>query len=399
MWNVAIIGGGMSGLVSAIEIKRNYPEKEVVIFEKLDRVGKKILATGNGRCNLDNLTAKSEDYNEPRFVSSALEKFSPESNLDFWKSLGLLCVADSEGRVYPRSNSAATVLDALRFETQKLGIKIIFEEVKVLKKEKNFRINNYEAENVVVSCGGCSSPSQGSDGSGFELMKKLGHKITSLSPSLVQITTDTRFTKPLKGVRVKGKLTLKDKDKILGSSEGEILFADYGLSGIATMDLSRFLAKVRITDNTKIHLDMVTEMTESDIVSYLSERQKNNPLLECENLLTGILPKAVGKAVIKKCNIFPGEKAENLNKKDFDNIAKSLKSFEFKVTGTKGYEFSQVTSGGVNLSEVDEKTLMSKKIKGLYLCGEILDIDSRCGGFNLHWAVSSARLVSLLKGN
>ncbi len=399
MWNVAIIGGGMSGLVSAIEIRRNYPEKSVVIFEKLDRVGKKILATGNGRCNLDNLTAKKEDYNEPSFVSSALEKFSPESNLDFWKSLGLLTVSDSEGRVYPRSNSAAAVLDALRFETQKLGIKILFEEVRVLKKEKNFIINNHQAENVIVSCGGCSSPSQGSDGSGFTLMKNLGHSITSLSPSLVQITTDTRFTKLLKGVRVKGKLTLWDKDRNMGESEGEILFADYGLSGIATMDLSRFLAKVRITDNTKISLDMVTEMTESDIVSYLADRQKVNPLLECENLLTGILPKAVGKVVIKKCNICPGEKAENLKKKDFENIAKSLKSFEFKVTGTKGYEFSQVTSGGVDLREVDKETLMSKKLGGLYFCGEILDVDSRCGGFNLHWAVSSARLVSLLKGN
>lgn len=399
MWNVAIIGGGMSGLVSAIEIKRNYPEKSVVIFEKLDRVGKKILATGNGRCNLDNLTAKSEDYNAPWFVSSALEMFSAGSNLDFWKSLGLLTVSDSEGRVYPRSNSAAAVLDALRFETEKLGIKVLFEEVKVLKKEKNFIINNHQAENVIVSCGGCSSPSQGSDGSGFKLMKNLGHSITHLAPSLVQITTDTRFTKLLKGVRVKGKLTLWDKNTIAGESEGEILFADYGLSGIATMDLSRFLAKVRVNDNTKITLDMVTEMTEDDIVSYLNERQKCNPLLECENLLTGILPKAVGKVVIKKCNIFPGEKAENLKRKDFENIAKSLKAFDFKVTGTKGYEFSQVTSGGVDLREVDKTTLMSEKVKGLYLCGEILDVDSRCGGFNLHWAVSSARLVSLLKGN
>ena len=399
MWNVAIIGGGMSGLVSAIEIKRNYPGKSVVIFEKLDRVGKKILATGNGRCNLDNLTAKKEDYNEPLFVSSALEMFSPESNLDFWKSLGLLTVSDSEGRVYPRSNSASAVLDALRFETEKLGIKVLFEEVKVLKKETNFIINNHQAEIVIVSCGGCSSPSQGSDGSGFKLMKNLGHRITSLSPSLVQITTDTRFTKLLKGVRVRGKLTLWDKGKVAGESEGEILFADYGLSGIATMDLSRFLAKVSITDNTKICLDMVTEMTEKEIVSYLSDRQRLNPLLECENLLTGILPKAVGKVVVKKCNIFPGEKAENLKRKDFENIAKSLKSFEFRVTGTKGYEFSQVTSGGVDLTEVDKSTLMSKKVRGLYLCGEILDVDSRCGGFNLHWAVSSARLVSLLKGN
>lgn len=397
--DVAIIGGGMSGLVSAIEVKRNYPEKSVVIFEKLEKVGKKILATGNGRCNLDNLTANENDYNNPGFVSFALQKFSPQSNLVFWKSLGLLTVADNEGRVYPRSNSASSVLDALRFEVENLGIEIVSENIVSLTKAKNFKINNnYEAKNVIVCVGGCSSPSQGSDGSGFGLLKKLGHRITSLAPSLVQITTDTRFTKSLKGVRVRGKLTLRENEKIIGISEGEILFADYGLSGIATMDLSRFLAKVQNVKNTKIYLDMANDMTEKEIVSYLSERQKLNPSLECENLLTGILPKAMGKVLLKKCNVFLGEKVKNLSDKDFENIAKNMKSFEFCVAGTKGFEFSQVTSGGVSLNEVDDKKLMSKKVEGLYLCGEILDVDSRCGGFNLHWAVSSARLAAELKG-
>ncbi len=399
VWDVAVLGGGMSGLVSAIEVKRNYPEKEVAVFEKLEKIGKKILATGNGRCNLDNLTVSADDYNVPDFVSFALDKFSAESNLDFWKSLGLMTVSDSEGRVYPRSNSASGVLDALRFETEKLGIEIVFEKVDFLRKEKNFKINNYEAKQVIICCGGCSSPSQGSDGSGFELLKKLGHKITPLSPSLVQITTDTRYTKPLKGVRVKGSLTLEAGGRKIGFSEGEILFADYGLSGIAAMDLSRFLARAPHIKNAKIYLDMANDMTEKEIVSYLLERQKANPSLECENLLTGILPKAMGKVLLKKCNVFLGEKTGNLSIKDFENIAKNMKSFEFCVTGTKGFEFSQVTSGGVSTREVNGETMMSEKINGLYLCGEILDVDSRCGGFNLHWAVSSARLAAELKGN
>ncbi|MBR3588520.1 MAG: aminoacetone oxidase family FAD-binding enzyme [Clostridia bacterium] len=398
LWDVAVIGGGMSGLVSAIEVKRNYPEKSVVVFEQLEKVGKKILATGNGRCNLDNMTARENDYNNPSFVSFALNKFTSQSNLVFWESLGLLTVSDSEGRVYPRSNSAASVLDLLRFETENLGIEIIFEKVEKLKKEKVFLINNHQAKNVIMSCGGCSSPSQGSDGSGFDLLGKMGHTITKLSPSLVQITTDTKFVKTLKGVRVKGRLTLKEKEKILGISEGEILFADYGLSGIATMDLSRYLVKAKNPENTKIYLDMANDLTEKEILSYLFARQKNNPSLECDNLLSGILPKAVGKVILKKLNIFPGEVIGNLTKNDFENIVKTLRNFDFKVTGTKGFNFSQVTSGGVDLREVDEKTLMSKKINGLYLAGEILDIDSRCGGFNLHWAVSSARLAAELKG-
>ena len=398
LWDVAVIGGGMAGLVSAIEVKRNYPEKSVVIFEQLEKVGKKILATGNGRCNLDNMTANENDYNNPSFVSYTLGKFTPQSNLFFWESLGLLTVSDSEGRVYPRSNSATSVLDLLRFEIENFGIKVIFEKVKKLEKEKVFLINNHQAKNVIMSCGGCSSPSQGSDGSGFELLKKLGHKITPLSPSLVQITTDTKYVKTLKGVRVKGKLTLKEKEKILGLSEGEILFADYGLSGIATMDLSRFLPKIGNMNDAKIYLDMASDLTEKEILSYLLNRQKNNPLLECDNLLTGILPKAVGKVILKKLNIFPGEAIKNISKKDFEKIVETIKAFDFRVTGTKGFQFSQVTSGGVDLREVDPKTLMSKKVEGLYLCGEILDVDSRCGGFNLHWAVSSARLAAELKG-
>ncbi len=398
VYDVAIIGGGASGLVSAIEVKRNYPEKSVVIFERLEKVGKKILATGNGRCNLDNLTATKEDYNSPSFVFFALEKYSPQSNLDFFRSMGLMTVTDSEGRVYPRSNSASSVLDILRFEIEKLGIKIIFEKVEEIEKKDTFIINGIKAEKVIMCCGGCSSPSQGSDGSGFDLVKKFGHRVKPLYPSLVQITTDTRYTKPLKGVRVRGKLTLENSGKICGVSEGEILFADYGLSGIATMDLSRFLAREKDKKNTKIFLDMACDLQKEEIISYICERQKTNPSLECENLLTGILPKAVGKIIMKKCDVFLGEKIENLSKKEIENISRNIKCFEFKVTGTKGFDFSQVTSGGIDLKEVDKTTLMSERVKDLYFCGEILDVDSRCGGFNLHWAVSSARFAAELKG-
>lgn len=397
-FDVAIVGGGMSGLVAAISVKRNFPHKSVVIFEKLDRVGKKILATGNGRCNLENLTATKEDYNSPSFVSFALEKYTPQSNLEFFESMGLLTVADSEGRVYPRSNSASSVLDALRFETEKLGIKIIFETAVKVEKKDVFIVNNIKAEKLIICCGGSSSPSQGSDGSGFELAKKFCHRITPLYPSLVQITTDTRFTKPLKGVRVKGRLTLSEKEKIIGSSEGEILFADYGLSGIATMDLSRFLRKISSMEDAKICLDMACDMEENKLVSYLASHRQKNPHLECENFLSGILPKAMGKTIMKKCGIFLGDKAGKLTDKDIENITRSIKAFEFRVTGTKGFEFSQVTSGGIDLKEVDKYSMMSERVNDLYFCGEILDVDSRCGGFNLHWATSSARLAAELRG-
>ncbi len=394
LYDVIIVGGGMSGLVSAIEIKRNFPEMQVAVFERLDRVGKKILATGNGRCNLDNLNANENDYNSPQFVKSVLDEYTPYSNLEFWKSLGLVTFSDEEGRVYPRSNSAQSVLDLLRLEIEKLNIKVIYENVSHISKDKYFTVNGEQAKRVILSAGGCSSPKQGSDGSGFELAKMLGHKITPLYPSLVQITTETNVVKQLKGIRVKGKLTLTENEKTIGKSSGEILFADYGLSGIATMDLSRFL---KGNKNAKIYLDMLTDMKKDDIVSYLFGIKKQSPEIESESLLIGVLPKQIGKVVLKKLNISLNEKIKNLNKKDFENIAELIKKFPFKVTGTKGFEFSQATSGGVDLKEVSPITLMSKKVKDLYFCGEILDVDSHCGGFNLHWAVSSARAVAKLK--
>ncbi len=395
LWDVLVIGGGMSGLASAIEIKRNYPEMQVAVFEKLDRVGKKILATGNGRCNLDNLNANESDYNSPQFVKPVLDEYTPESNLDFWKTVGLMTVSDEEGRVYPRSNSASSVLDLLRLEIEKLGINVIYEGVSNITKDKYFKVNKEEAKRVVLSAGGCSSPKQGSDGSGFKLAQMLGHKITPLYPSLVQITTETNVVKQLKGIRVKGELILTENEKTIGKASGEILFADYGLSGIATMDLSRFLKNSK---NAKIHLDMMTDMEKEEIVSYLFSIKKSSPEIEAENLLIGILPKQIGKVILKKLNIALNDKIKKFSKKDFENIAELIKKFPFKVTGTKGYDFSQVTSGGVDLSEVDHMTLMSKKVKNLYFCGEVLDIDSHCGGFNLHWAVSSARRVAKLKG-
>lgn len=394
MWDVIVIGGGMSGLVSAIEVKRNYPEMQVAVFERLDRVGKKILATGNGRCNLDNIKADEKDYNAPHFVKHVLDEYTPQSNIDFWETLGLKVILDEDGRVYPRSNSSQSVLDLLRLEIEKLNIKVIYESVSNITKNKYFKVNNEEAKRVILSAGGASSPKQGSDGSGFKLAEKLGHKITPLYPSLVQITTETKDVKQLKGIRVKGKLTLTENEKTVGESSGEILFADYGLSGIATMDLSRFLKNYK---RATIYLDMMLDLSEKEIVSYLFKIKNSSPEMQTENLLIGVLPKQIGKVILKKLNINLGEKIKNLSKKDFENIAYLLKNFPFNVTGTKGYDFSQVTSGGVSLTEIDPVTLMSKKVDNLYFCGEILDVDSHCGGYNIHWAVSSGRCVGKLK--
>ena len=253
--DILIIGGGASGLAAAIAAKRTDKTKSVTVLEHLPKVGKKILATGNGRCNLGNMNAAEHAYTNMRFASYAIEKYGTDKLVEFFESTGLYTRADSEGRLYPMSNSAASVLDALRFECENLGVVFCCEEkaTEIKKCTDGFTVNGaYRAKSVIIATGGKSAPSQGSDGSGYPLLKSLGHKITALSPSLVQIKTDTAKIKSLKGVRAKASLTLSTG----GKSDGEILFTDYGVSGIAAMDLSRF---VKPDVKAELSIDLLKE--------------------------------------------------------------------------------------------------------------------------------------------
>lgn len=398
-FNLAIIGGGASGLACAIEFKRNFPDKTAVIIEKLNRVGKKILVTGNGRCNLTNLNASSRDYNCPDFVSPAMGMFTPQNNIDFFRSIGLLTYTDSENRVYPHSNTASSVLNCLRFECERLGVAFITDTpVREIKKSGHFIINNtFSSDKAVICTGGRSSPSHGSDGSGYELLKQLGHKIKPAFPSLVQICTQTDFPKFLKGIRVKCSASLTENGAVKGQSRGEILFTDYGISGIAALDLSSYIAKSNPDSSKHVSLDMAENLKHNQLVSYIRDCIKRSKDGTCENLLSGLLASRVGQAVMKYCSINLSRKASSLSSGEIEKIASAVKDFRLNVTGTKGFDSSQVTSGGAMLNEFNKNTLESKKIKGLYCCGEVLDIDGLCGGFNLQWAWSSGRLAGLCK--
>lgn len=377
MIDIIIIGGGASGLSAAISAKRTNNKNRVVVIESLDRVGKKILATGNGRCNLTNLNAKSVMYNDVDFTQSILNNYSPEKVIVFFNSIGLMTVSDSEGRVYPMSNTATSVLDCLRFEVENCGVEFVTEShVDSIEKSDNLFIVNekFKAKKVIIATGGKSSPSQGSDGSGYKLLKSLGHTITDTYPALVQLTVKEKIVKSLKGMRVKCNVTLYDKDYLVDKSSGELLFTDYGLSGIAIMDISRSVKAGEYT----CFLDMLPKLTEDEIVDFILSRLRCNNALKFEDILCGLLPRRVSQCVIKRANC---ETAEV--------IAKMIKNFKFTVNGTKGFSNSQVTSGGAELKEFDPDSLESLKIKDLYCCGEVLNVDSICGGFNLHWAWAS----------
>lgn len=378
--DVAVVGGGASGIMAAIFAARS--GRNVCILEKNPRIGKKILATGNGRCNFTNINAKAENYNS-EFVGSAFECFSPKDAISFFEELGLLSKEEAEGRVYPLSGQATAVLDVLRLELERLSVKVITEfDVQNIEKSKDGFVifskkEKVQAEKVIVATGGMASPKSGSDGKGYELLKAFGHHTTKLVPSLVQLKTE----KSVGGVRAYGKVTT-----VLGRYDiGEIQFNNYGISGIPVFGLAKHVKK-----GEPVFLDLLPDYTEDEVVSILKKR----PNQTMETYLIGILNKALAHFFLKECGISPlSRTSDTLKNDEIIKIAKKIKNWRFDVTGTMPWDNAQVTSGGIELSEIDPCTMESKLVKNLYITGEVADIDGPCGGYNLQWAWASGKLA------
>ncbi len=400
-YDMIVIGGCSSGIVAAINAKRINSELKIAILEKLPRIGKKLLATGNGKCNITNNTAAEHDYVGKEFASFAFEKYSPERIKEFFESLGLLCYTDSFGRVYPESNTASSVVDSLRFELERLKIDVYCDTaVNNINHKNDFVINGeFVCKKLIIAAGGKASPSQGSDGSGYALAKMLGHSVTKLYPALVPLCASPDITKPMKGVRVRNvTLTLKG-DKKIAQTCGEILFTDYGLSGIAAMELAapaqKYIDDVKCNPFT--YIDFMPDMTYNELVNYLLNLNKIKGFTNIDNFLTGFLPKAVGISICKVSGLYKSDKLiSELTEKDVRKIAEKIKSFPLEVTGAKDFKDAQVTSGGIKTSEIDKKTMQSKICRNLYFAGEIIDVDGGCGGFNLQWAWASGMIAGEL---
>lgn len=346
-----IIGAGASGLACAIRLKQNNPEHDVTIIERLSQAGKKILATGNGRCNLTNTA--SPYYNDVA---------------EFFNSLGLITRVDDEGRVYPYSNQASTVVDLLTEKCIQLGIEVITEcTVKSIDRELCIETDKgiYMANNIVIAAGGKAQKALGSDGSGYALLKSIGHTITPVYPALVQITSSSKYPRALKGHRVHCNMSILIDNECAASEAGEVLFTDYGLSGIVTMNLSCFVSRnFADKDPKKCHavLDLIPDMSEQKIYEYLKKFKT----------LKGILGTRLADIIYKQAG------------GDCANQAKYAKSWKLIVTGTKGFDFAQISAGGADTKEFDG--FRSKFNSNIYACGEVLDKQFACGGFNLSFA-------------
>ena len=392
---LAVIGGGASGLTSAIEAKRQAKklnlDLNITVFEHLPKCAKKILATGNGRCNFCNTETSEKNYNGDQEIIKTVLGSEFSDTLSFFKSFGILPYFE-DGRVYPRSEQATSVRDALIKTCEILNIKLKTEiDVTQIKNVDNkFLINNEEFNTVILATGGKSQKAQGSDGSGYKLLKDFGHRVTDISPALTAITVEEKGLKDLKGLRVKGNFSLYNGRKFLKEDFGEIQFTENALSGIPALNLSYLVNGNR---NFVAVIDFCNEFSHNDLEKHFTESRCKTPYFRTEEILSGLIPQKLAYFIMKRASIKESTPFGRLSEKDIKALISNLKQAEFKISGTRDYDYSQVTCGGADGCDFNPKTLMSKKKNGLFACGELLNVNGDCGGYNLHFAFSSGRIA------
>ena len=384
MYDTAIIGGGASGLCAAIMAARK--GKNVLLLERLPRVGKKILSTGNGRCNIANASVLSENYHgkDASFSQNALSLFPVSETISFFASLGLPLLEGENGKLYPKSLQATSVLDLMRLELARLGVSETVDTfITSLKKKGDiFHLKSedgktFSAKSVICAFGGKAAPSMGTDGQGYALLTSLGHSLIKPLPSLCQLKTENPM-RALKGVKHEGEATIYIDGKEKRTTKGEILFTDYGISGPPIFNLSRFASDgIGKGKKVTVSLNLMPEFSQDGIAEMLRDRRRALPHLEGESFLYGMLPKLLGREILKRA-------------KNDGDIARLLHSLTLSVSGVMPWANAQVTAGGIDTKDVNPKTMESKICPGLYLIGELLDVDGDCGGYNLQWAWSSA---------
>jgi len=398
---IGIIGGGASGMAAAIAAAEN-PEVQVVLMERQARVGRKLGATGNGRCNLTNLHAAKGGYHgdEAAFAEYAISAFGPEKTLDWFSSLGLFTVAEDSGRVYPYSDQANSVVDVLRFalERENITVKLGYEAEKVKKTASGFRIESkeetVECEKLIVACGGLAGTKLGGTMSGYKFLRGMGHKCTKLRPTLVQLKSGWSGVQGLKGVRCNCHAAIYHNGQLHSESAGELQFTEYGISGPVIFEISRDVCQEK--GEWVCRLDFLPEISAEALASEL-QRRRNTPLPASE-LLTGILHNRLGRVLSQSAGISQNRKVAELTDYDIQQAVRAVKNFEIGLTEPMGMDSAQVTAGGIFTKEFDDRTMESRIVPGLYACGEVLDIDGDCGGYNLQWAWSSGRLAGLCAG-
>lgn len=400
MSRVAIIGAGASGLVCAIESARK--AHQVTVFEKNSKVGRKILATGNGRCNIsnENITLSRYHGEAPHAAKEALRRFDTSMGKAYFRALGLEMREGEEGRLYPMSHQASSVVDMLLHEARSLGVHFVLEceVLQIEKKGTEFVVHTKEQKHsfdaCVIATGSVAMPTLGSSGSGYGFAKALGHNVIEPYPSLVQFISNEPHLKEASGVKMDAGVELYIDNQKRQSVQGDLLFTAYGLSGSAILDVSRAASKAFV-EGERVHvvLDLLPTLSREALTSLLQKRMSIAKEKSLSLWLEGIIPKKLAHFIIQNTKLGHIKEASMLGAKEIKKIVFALKALRVDICATKGFESAEVCAGGVDVRELDAKNLMSQKMKNLYFCGEVLDIDGDCGGFNLHFAWASGYLV------
>lgn len=388
----------MSAALTAAE----NPSVQVKLFERHSRVGRKLLATGNGRCNLSNIHAATMGYHgqEADFAELALTKFDPRETLEWFRSLGLFTVVEDSGRVYPYSDQANSVVDVLRLALDKPNISVLtgFEVQKITKVGAQFKVEGTDeqilCDKIIIACGGLAGTKLGGSMSGYKLLSKLGHKSSRLRPALVQLKTDWSGIASLKGVRCNCHVQIVRDRTVFSESTGEVQFTEYGLSGPVIFEVSRDACYG--SGQWRAVVDFLPDYSDKQLIDELKRRQ--NAQMPLDELLTGVLHNRLGRVLTKFSGVRDRKNTSELSDFEIIEISKAVKAFSISLTEPMGMDCAQVTAGGVLTADFEPDTLESRLVPGLYACGEVLDIDGDCGGYNLQWAWSSGRLAGMSAG-
>ncbi len=397
---VIIIGGGASGMMAAITAAQN-PAHSVLILERQARVGRKLAATGNGRCNLSNLHLEQGDYQtDAPEILGVMQQFTVSDTLLFFQDLGLVTTAEPDGKLYPYSNQANSVIDVLRFALDRPNIQIISgAEVTGAHCSRDgiFTVRTvgqkYDSDALILAAGGPAGGKLGGTADAAQLAKRFGHHIVPMLPGLVQLKCSSPALRSLKGVRAEAALTLLHHRRSIQCLTGEVQFTDYGLSGPAIFTLSRAAASLQ---DAAIQLDLLPQYPEAELTAWLKHRVQSAPQLTAENLLTGMLHNRLGRTLVLEAGLRLDRPLATLAPDACRSVAHLVKTWTLSIDGSLGFDQAQVTIGGIRAAEFDPQTLESRLCPKLYACGEALNVDGPCGGFNLQWAWSSGHVAGLL---
>lgn len=406
MIDVLIIGGGASGLASAVAAKKENPHARICILEQKDMIGKKILSTGNGRCNFTNEKMGPEFFysDHPENVDRVIKKFGTEDTLSFFRGLGIV-PKEKNGYYYPRSEQATAILNVFKLfiKSSEIEVHTGTRVESIRKTKKGFLIETSEGKLegrcIILALGGKASKVLGSDGSGYDLAKSFGHSMIPVVPALVQLRTKKHPLLKASGVRAEATVSIFSDEKFLAKDTGELQITAYGISGIPVFQVSRHAAKaLYYKKDVAAELDFFPSMSEEELFDFYKKRRKEHNAYCAADFLVGIFNQKLIPCLLRGAKIREDVKVSELTDENLLMLSRTCKHTKLIVEDTNGFDNAQVCAGGICLKEINPDTMESLFCEGLYLTGELLDVDGICGGYNLQWAWASGVLAGIAAG-